>query len=270
MRQSALSLLRRLGRNPALEPTAALVLRGLTVRESPRFLAMEITRRSGLRGYTLRRNGLHVLIRHRTADVVTLGEVFHRPDYAFPLEVERRLASVRPLSVVDLGANIGLFGLWLFGERPDAQLTGFEPDPANAAVLRRAIQVNGLSSSWDTVQAAAGAENGDVSFRPGQFALSRLEEAGGARVALVDVLPLLGKAHLAKIDIEGGEWAILSDRRFPDHAPPVMVLEYHPHLAPHNGAPREVLERRLKECGYELSPIVHRPDGHGMVWAWRS
>jgi FkbM family methyltransferase len=260
--------LRDLGARPAIEPAVALALRSLTVRESLRFFLRELARRHELRGYTLRRSGLRALIRHRTPDVVTLGEVFHRPDYAFPPAVARRLGGQPRLQAIDLGANIGLFGLWLFGELPDSCVTAFEPDPANAAVLRETVRANGLEASWRVVEAAAGAEGGVARFEPGRFALSRLGGAGDSTVAVVDVLPLLGRAGLVKMDIEGGEWAILGDPRFAEHPPHVLVLEYHPYLAPAGASPREALEGRLRECGYRLHPIVHRFDGHGMVWAW--
>jgi len=54
-------------------------------------------------------------------------------------------------------------------------------------------------------------------------------------------------------------------------APPrAIVLEYHPHLCP-EGDPPAAVERMLREAGLlKTSPIFHRPDGHGMLWAWRA
>jgi FkbM family methyltransferase len=268
---SLVERLRRIGAHPWLEPAVALVLRGLTVRQALRFVLREALRRPGRRAYRLRRNGLTVLIRHRTPDVVTLGEVFHRPDYAFPPEVDALLGPRgRELAVVDLGANIGLFGLWVLGERPAARILAFEPDPANAAVLRAVVDRNGFTGRWEVEEAAAGASDGVVPFEPGLFSLSRVAEGGAGRVPMVDVLPRLPGTDLVKMDIEGGEWAILSDPRFPSAAPSAMVLEYHPHLAPPGEAPRTAIERRLRDCGYRLHEIVHRPDGHGMLWACRT
>lgn len=264
--------LRALGARPALEPATALALRARTVHGSGRFVARELLRRRRTDAYRLRGSGLTALIRHGTPDVVTLGEVFHRPDYAFPPEVDRLLGPrERPLRVLDVGANIGLFGLWLLGERPAASVASFEPDPANAAVLRETVEVNGLADRWEVVEAAAGTEAGETPFESGRFALSRIGDDGdgSSRVAMVDLLPRLAGADLAKLDIEGGEWAILGDPRFPASAPAAIVLEYHPHLAPSGATPRESVEARLRECGYALADIFHRPDGYGMVWGWR-
>jgi FkbM family methyltransferase len=263
--------LRRIGALPLLEPAVALVLRGLTVRQTMRFVAREALHRSGAKEYRLRRNGLTVLIRHGTPDVVTLGEVFHRPDYAFPPEVDALLGPPdRSLHVLDLGANIGLFGLWILGERPASTVVAFEPDPANAAVLQEVVERNELRERWEVIAAAAGASDGDVPFEAGRFALSRIGGGGPERVRVVDVLPRLAGSDLLKMDIEGGEWAIVGDPRFPSMSPPVLVLEYHPHLAPRGEVPRVAIERRLSECGYALREIIDRADGHGMLWAWRS
>jgi FkbM family methyltransferase len=265
----AAARLRRVGAHPALEPATALALRAGTVRGSAGFVARELLRGRGTRAYELRRNGLTAVIRHGTPDVVTLGEVFHRPDYAFPPPVARVLAGRPAPRVLDLGANIGLFGLFVLGELPAATVEAFEPDPANAAVLRAAIAANGLADRWTAVEAAAGAEDGEVAFDAGHHALSRIDGTGATRVALIDVLPRVARADLVKLDIEGGEWAILGDPRFEAAPPPTVVLEYHPHLAPAGRPPRVAVEERLRACGYELGDIFHRTDGHGMLWGWR-
>lgn len=269
--RAAVDRLRRIGAQAWLEPATALVLRASTVRGSAGFVAREVLRRRQARAYELRRNGFTAVIRHATPDVVTLGEVFHRPDYAIPAQVARLLGPVeRPLRVLDLGANIGLFGLFVLGERPQATVHAFEPDAANAAVLRWTIELNRLSGRWLAVEAAAGAYAGEVAFDGGRYALSRIGGKGDTRVEMVDVLPAVAEADLLKMDIEGGEWAIVGDPRFQAAPPRSVVLEYHPHMAPEGTSPRVAMESRLRECGYELQPIFHRADGHGMLWGWRS
>jgi FkbM family methyltransferase len=263
--------LRRIGALPFLEPAVALVLRGLTVRESLRFVWREALRRPGTMAYSLRSSGMTVMIRHRTPDVVTLGEVFHRPDYAFPPEVDALLGPRnRELRVLDLGANIGLFGLWVQGERPYAKVTAFEPDAANAAMVRSVVARNQLAGRWEVLEAAAGSEDGSVPFETGRFALSRVASTGDTRVRMIDVLPRLAATDLLKLDIEGGEWAIVGDPRFASVATPALVIEYHPHLAPPGLEPRAAMESRLHGCGYVVREILHHADGHGMLWAWRT
>jgi FkbM family methyltransferase len=50
----------------------------------------------------------------------------------------------RPL-VVDAGANIGMFTLYIKRRYPDAEILAFEPAPQSAAVLRQNIELHGLA-----------------------------------------------------------------------------------------------------------------------------
>jgi FkbM family methyltransferase len=257
-----------------LLPLTALLLRAAIVRQAPAFAIRELLRRHVVVRYTLRGSGVRVVIRHRTPDVVTLGEVFHDHQYAPPPEVARALeARGGPREVLDLGANVGLFGAFCLARWPQARLTAFEPDPDNAAVLERCVAANGRGGSWRVVRAAAGTEAGEAEFVAGLSSLSHLATGQGAteatvRVRVEDVLPRIAASDLVKIDIEGGEWALLRDTRFAEQPPPVLVLEYHPYPSVQN-PPRAELERILRSAGFELAPIFHRPDDYGMVWAWR-
>jgi FkbM family methyltransferase len=263
---------RRLAGHRRVLPFTALLLRARTVRPASAFVLREALRRRGLFAYTLRENGLRVAIRHGTGDVVTLGEVFHEHDYEPPAALARRLAD--PRRIVDLGANVGLFGAFAAGRWPEAQIVGFEPDPANAAVHARTVALNRLADRWTLVQAAAGADAGRVRFVAGDVALSRVAGAGdedeaSIEVSIDDVIPRLAGADLVKMDIEGGEWAILADPRFGASPPRVLVLEYHPRFGP-DGDPRVAVEAALEQAGFQLESIWHRTDGHGMLWAWQS
>jgi FkbM family methyltransferase len=158
--------------------------------------------------------------------------------------------------------------------RPDAQVTAVEADSENAAMLRLVAAAN--AGTWRIVEAAATAGDGEVEFDAGAFSLSRLAAAGSppagakrVRVAAVDALELMRDAQLAKVDIEGGEWAILCDDRFPSAAPPALVLEYHPGLCP-AADPHALALERLEAAGLEVSPVWRRDDGHGVVWGWKA
>jgi len=263
-------LARELAGQPRLLPTTALLLRARTVRPSAAFIARERVRGRGTYAYRLRENGLRVAIRHGTGDVVTLGEVFHEHDYRPPAELGPRLKDIE--KIVDLGANIGLFGAFAAGCWPRAQILAFEPDPDNAAVHARTIELNALHERWKLVQAAAGSHDGNAAFLAGNVALSRLAEAGDRHtieVPVQDVLAQLAEADLVKMDIEGGEWAILGDPRFRGSPPRTLVLEYHPHLCP-SGEPAAIAGSLLAEAGMTVKTMWQRADGHGMLWAWRS
>jgi FkbM family methyltransferase len=270
LRASAVQVLRWLFGRPAILPLTAVVLRARTVRPSLAFLARERLGRRGLFVYRVRHNGLRVLIRHGTGDVVTLGEIFHEYCYRPIHEVEHVLARVA--RIVDLGANVGLFGVYAAACWPEAEILAFEPDPANAAVHERTIAVNELEERWRLIRAAAAARDGRAAFVAGGIALSHLANAGDdeptIEVPVQDVLPRLKHADLLKMDIEGGEWAILGDPRFREAPPRALVLEYHPHLCP-GPDPRGAAESALEAAGLCVQSLWHRDDGHGMLWAWR-
>jgi FkbM family methyltransferase len=279
--------LRRLGAQPRLLPLTALLLRARTVRPAALFFLRESSRRRRTRSYRLRENGLLVNVRHGTGDVVTLGEVFHDHQYTPTGEIEAALGEVS--SVLDLGANIGLFGAFAAARWPRAEIVAFEPDPANAELHRRTIAANGLQGRWRLVLAAAAAAPGRAQFVSGGIALSHLagadkpagadepaaaerrETAAGVQlidVELRDVVAQLAETDLLKMDIEGGEWAILGDARFREHPPRAVVLEYHPRFCPSDD-PAAAAEAALAHAGLRVQSIWRGADGHGMLWAWR-
>jgi len=253
------------------------------VRERAVFLAGEILRPPGVRVYRLRESGLKVALRHRGSDSATLAEVFYHRWYDPPAEVAQALGE--PRAIVDLGANIGMFGALAVTRWPGARIVSYEPDPANAAVHERTIAANGLSGRWNLVIAAAGARAREVRFAAGLNASSHVlagapnEGGDGApneggesetiTVSCVDVLDELAGADLVKIDIEGGEWEIICDPRFAAQPPRALVLEYHPMGCP-GSDPRAQAEAALDRAGLRVSPIWDGEDGVGMLWAWRS
>jgi FkbM family methyltransferase len=271
IKESAVQALRRLAARPRLLPLTALLLRARTVRPSLAFAAREGVGRKGLFTYRLRQNGLRVAIRHGTGDVVTLGEIFHEPHYRPTAEIEQILTAVT--HIVDLGANIGLFGAFAAARWPEAEILAFEPDPANAVVHERTIAMNGLQERWRLIRAAATARDGRAAFVAGEVALSHLADTGEdgqtIEVTAQDVVPHLAQVDLLKMDIEGGEWAILGDQRFRRSPPRALVLEYHPRFCP-GADPRLAVEASLGEAGMQVQSIWHRDDGHGMLWAWRT
>jgi FkbM family methyltransferase len=236
------------------------------VRPSAAFVARELSGRRGCFAYRVREHPhMRVAVRHGSADPVTLGEVFHERDYAPPAA----LGAIEPRQILDLGANVGYFGALALSVWPRASVLAYEPDPRNAAVHLRTIGLNGLGERWTLRRAAATAAEGEVRFRASGNALSQLDPDGELAVPAEDVLPLMAESDLVKIDIEGGEWAILGDPRFAAAPPPVVVLEHHPLGAP-GADPARAARERLAAAGLTASAsIFQRADGCGMLWAWR-
>jgi FkbM family methyltransferase len=238
------------------------------LREPIRFCLRQITRRRGTRSYRLRGSDVRIFVRHSTGDLITLEEVLAERQYAPPAALAGVLAgNGRPLEVADLGANIGLFSAWVMTQWPDAHIVAFEPDPANAGVLAETVRANGGRA--EIVRAAAAPHAGELRFQAGELAASRVVDEGGIAVEAVDAFPYLERADFVKIDIEGGEWALLRDPRFAALKARALVVEYHPHLCPAPD-PRAHAEALLTGAGWKLQHMdFDMPPGHGVIWAWR-
>ena len=271
--EQSTTLAHRIAGSPLLMPLTARLICARLVRESAAFFARGLARTDGSSVYHLRESGLSVAIRHKTEDGATLAEVFHQRDYEPPPEVDRVIGD--PERILDLGANIGLFGVFAMTRWPHSTVVGYEADPANIEVHERAIRANGLARRWRVEASAAGAHTGDVELAAGRAMGSFVVEEGKVlsvptiQVPMRDVMDQISASDLVKVDIEGGEWEIISDPRFAQDPPRVLVLEYHPHMcsAP---SPRLEAERLLEVAGMTITPIWHRDDGYGMMWAWRA
>ena len=249
----------------------SFALRASLVQERLQFVWLELAApRSVLRAHHLRDTGVAFAVRHQTPDILALDELFSQHEYELPDEAEAVLGGRRPLRVLDLGANIGLFGVWILGRFPEVQMTSVEPDPGNAGVLAATIAANSVDS-WRLIEAAAGTRAGTVQFVAGEHTTSHVARRGesGIEVPLVDALELAGGADLLKIDIEGGEWALLDDPRFGRLRAAVVVLEYHPQACPTTDA-RSAAKGRLLAADYEIVSVrPHAEHGTGLIWAMR-
>ncbi len=235
--------------------------------------ALRVAMRSRSIGrYHLAGSDVAIHLRHGTVDVITLDEIFCLGHYDPPIQAASILRPAgRPLRVVDLGANIGLFGALIRRTHPSARMVAFEPDPANVELLRRSIEANGGQERWQLVEACAAPEDGMVPFVAHEDTSSRVEADAGAAtmVRAVDVFPFLEGVDLLKIDIEGAEWPILADPRFGAGVAKTLALEYHPYGSPEPDTGALAL-RLLREAGYETQVSEFTlPPGHGMLWAWR-
>jgi FkbM family methyltransferase len=253
---------------PARRVASAIAL-GRLVRETPAFVANELRAARGLRRYTLRTGGRSVLLRHGTIDVWTFNELFYLRLYEPPPAVAAMLRGVREPVVLDLGANIGLFGLDAQQRYPGAVITAYEPDAESAAIHRQLIERNEAGDRWRLIEACAGPRDGTVTFLPGQETESRIVDEpvpGSVTLPMQDVLRAFAGVDLVKLDIEGGEWSLLADPRFA--AARAVVLEYHPPGCPEPDT-HATARRLLEQHGYDVIPLFEHPGGVGMVWALR-
>lgn len=230
------------------------------VDQSGRFLAAELARRERFAEYTVQ--GRWLGFRHHSHDTWVFHEVFVQRVYDLPP------SHPRPARIADLGGNVGMFALHCAIRWPGAQLVAFEPDPANAERYRSIMHRNRIGG--ELVQACAAARPGTVRFALGEESLAHITDDGsGSEIPAVDVFPYLESADVIKMDIEGGEWELLLDPRFPALPASTVLMEYHPHLCP-SGDARATAVRALEGAGYAVAPIFDEPGtGVGMLRAVR-
>jgi FkbM family methyltransferase len=159
------------------------------------------------------RNGPRFSIRDALSAAHTFREIFLNGDYDVPY-----ISSAR--TVVDLGANIGLFSYFASLKSPDAVIHAFEADPDTFAVLEKnlsAVQNN----HFLPVNLAAGSEAGTIDFYSStvsgwssRYPVLGAQEARHIKVPSVRLSDYLREkgvtaVDVLKVDVEGAEYDIL-------------------------------------------------------------
>lgn len=239
------------------------------LRPASAFLVGEL--RGGVRRYRTA-SGVIVLLRHRSRDVDLVEEIFGGlRAYEPPDAIAAQLRG--PVRILDLGGNIGLFGAFALGRWDVQEMTSFEPDPENAAILQATIDANHLTDRWSLRRAAVSNAAGMISFLPGHLAESRRTgpDEAGIDVPARDLFSLDHEVDLLKMDIEGSEWAILADPRLAELRARVLVIEWHWRFAPVPDAHAAALTL-LTGAGYEIQgDRLDPPRGNtGLIWASRA
>jgi FkbM family methyltransferase len=171
----------------------------------------------------------------RGTDVSAIREVLLDREYAFLRPV---LDKLRAPIIIDAGAHIGLFSLWLLSERPETHILSVEADPQTYAILsENVVRSSQRVHSWRAVNRAAWKDNTSVSFTDvGDSMSHRVSGSGGTLVdgisldELIEMVSPNGEVDLLKVDIEGAEEAFLCSH--PDALARVqnLVVELHPTL----------------------------------------
>jgi FkbM family methyltransferase len=169
-------------------------------------------------------------VRLGDCDIYTFANLFE--DYRLG-ELQRAIQGVD--LVIDAGANVGAF-CWLVAMLPglnkSVRIIAVEPDHENCEFLRRQPFANRI----ELIEGAIGPSDGSGTLRPGMNSVTHSVDfhsdsaSHPSSTTQVQVLSLqtLAQGHrtMLKMDIEGGEWAIL-EHGLPDCVRS-MFLEAHP------------------------------------------
>lgn len=172
---------------------------------------------------------------------------------------------LRPAMIVyDVGAHSGLYSLIAArGVAPGGRVYAFEPDPENLERLHEHVAVNG-ASTVAVVPRAVWSSSTTVRFvRDDAHALRDQgyvagEGEGVGAIAIDDFAAEHEPPDVIKIDVEGGEFAVLvGAAQTLARVRPTILCEVHPAGAT---APPAPVEELLEGAGYVLELIRFKPE----------
>jgi FkbM family methyltransferase len=217
------------------------------------------------RGLLRNMNGTDKILLHPECRV--LGENYEPEIWAKAMEF------VQPgARVLDIGAHWGLYAL-AFGHRvgPTGRVLAAEPDPRNAAMLRRNIKLNGLEAVVEVVP--KGMSDSPGSARMNSHSLqSQVSADGNVEIALTTLDETVGdqRFDLMVLDVEGHEEKVLKGGRQllsdPQRRPRAIVMEVHPYAWGELGLSSESLLAELNGLGYTVTGIAGEPVHHIPVY----
>lgn len=197
-----------------VSPIAALRFRDLN--SEPNYLA------------TIRYSGGRFVCRKQ--DWFGIEEIFLDKEY---LPVISCLGAAQSPVIVDLGANIGGFALFIFSHYRDAHVLSVEPAPDTFEILSENRRLN-AARKWDVLEVAVWSENGSVNLDRRCASTGHRVFVGGEG-ELVHARPLgeilssigISEIDLLKIDIEGAEQMVLPTCEAILENTKVLVIEVH-------------------------------------------
>jgi FkbM family methyltransferase len=143
------------------------------------------------------------------------------------LDDEYGLANLEPpRTILDVGANIGLFSLAARSYFPEAKIVACEPNPRLVPFLEGNTRAAGI----DVRPVAVGPRHGRASMcdeSESRLATTKSSESGTIpMIALSQLVEELGGVDLLKLDCEGCEWELFAKREQLEGVRRVR-MEYH-------------------------------------------
>jgi FkbM family methyltransferase len=183
-------------------------------------------------------------------------------------------------TVVDVGANVGVFSVWAARQLGAARVVAVEPSPRSAGALLANLERNGIENAI-VLQVAVGGERRQATlYRRGPEVLdtlfqrdnygSRFEPTGSVRVlTLDDLFTILDiqRCDLLKLDCEGAEYEVLFGASR-DSLSRIrhIAAEYHIGLTDYGP---ELLQRFLEERDFAVTVFGLRDAEGGHLHASR-
>lgn len=213
--------------------------------------------RGGFVTLRFRVNGRTIALAMREGDVDDYriaGELVRGP-YAVP--------DFAPRTIVDGGANIGMFALFAGAHFPQAKITCYEPGDANYELLTRNLAANG--SKAEPRKLGVWSRRTTLYFHPATSYAGYVDEQPSEHPIPCE-LPEIGEDCWLKLDVEGGEYEVLPALIAAGRLPRWIDMEVHDY-ARRGG--RKLLDL-LSANGYTVDAGGGGEDaGLKVVTAWR-
>lgn len=171
----------------------------------------------------------------RPIDWSIMESIFLQQEYAL---VKQLFCNHTPAIVIDAGANIGLFSIYILATWPDTEIYAIEASPETYAVMEQTQEKNPICN-LHTYQYALWDKNGEVTFNSEGLSIAWHISKDATKTQVPSIrldsfintqLPKDSRVSLLKIDIEGAEEAVL--QACPDILERIdsILIETHPHL----------------------------------------
>jgi len=167
-------------------------------------------------------------------------------------------------TVLDIGANVGLFSLAARSFFSKARIHAYEPNPRLAVFLKQQAEVG----KYQIFPEAVGASPGMVRMDDHEDSVLGMVSNDPAGIikkiafrSVIERLDRVGEVDLLKMDCEGGEWEILQDA---DSLKRVRFIRAEYHLM--GRYTHDDFVEKLVGLGFRIEKQIKTPTD-GIVWA---
>jgi len=183
------------------------------------------------------------------ADDSVFHEIFTERDYQ---HIESEIKNAKNV-IIDIGAHIGLFALYLNALNPNVKIVSFEPEERNYNLLKRNIKEN-RATNITVKNLAVSSEEGQkilyISADSHNHSLKKesiniISEKKTISISAENLFGKFEKIDLVKMDCEGAEFEILASMSRESFARiNCFAIEYHEYVYGDNSNDlRNILER---------------------------
>jgi FkbM family methyltransferase len=219
----------------------------------------------------INRSGLKIKVPARLMH--TYKECFF--DQTYTKGLKKNIFNGDALTVIDIGANVGYFSLFMFSKDKKAKVFAYEPMPLNFKLLN-AYKTENPNLNFTVVNKAVSKEKTTItlnydakdSFSTAASIFDLNAQTDKIEVETTTLEAILNDNHLDKIDFlkldcEGSEYGILYGAS-PTTLSKILTLSIETHIGKETNENLNALSNFLIENGFEIKSEAD------IIWAWRN